>query len=161
VDRRLLSALGRFTDRVESAVVRLRATNRRTESERASCDVVVTLHPSGELRARTEEPRLEDAIDRSAKEIGLSVKNAVSLAQPPSVPSRITETPYALEVVQDGNRISLHQRQMLERPENYLRSVAVREYWRPPGVEDDEGPEEKVGSRWNSSVQGNESHFNL
>jgi len=156
VDLRLLSALGRFSDRIESAVVRLRARNRRTESERASCDVVVTLHPSGEFRSRAEEPRLEDAIDRSVNEIGLSVESAVSLAQPLSVPSRITEKPIGhdtLEVVLDGNRISLDQRQMLERPKNYLRPVAVREYWRPPGVEDNEGPEERSASPWSSSFQ--------
>ena len=146
VDLRLLSALGRFSDRIESGVVRLRALNGRTVSETTHCDVLVRLYPSGELRARANEPRLEDAIDRAAKEIGLSVENAVSLPQPLAVPSRNMDKPVghgALEVVLDDNRISLHEREMLETPESYLGPVAIREYWRPPGVEDDKGPGEK------------------
>ena len=36
-----------------------------------------------------------------------------------------------LEIVLKDNWISQHQREMLERPENYLRPIRVREYWRP------------------------------
>lgn len=148
VDSRLLTALGRFCDQIESGVVRLRVTHGRTVSDTTSADVVVSLYPSGEVRARAQAARLDKAIDRVAKDIGLSVENALSpsQSQPPSVPYRVTEKaigPSALEVVLDGNRISQHQREMLERPENYLRPVVVREYWRPPGAENDGRPQEQ------------------
>lgn len=42
-----------------------------------------------------------------------------------------------LEIVLKDNWISQHQREMLERPENYLRPIRVREYWRPP-IEENE-----------------------
>ena len=48
---------------------------------------------------------MEDAIDQAAKEIGVRVENAVSEAQPASVPSRVVEKAIghgALEVVLDG-----------------------------------------------------------
>jgi ribosome-associated translation inhibitor RaiA len=146
VDLRLLSTLGPFRDRIESTVVHLRARNARSVPDTTSSDVVVRLYPSGEVRARAQQPRMEDAIDQAAKEIGVRVENAVSEAQPASVPSRVVEKAIghgALEVVLDGNRISQLQREMLERPKNYLRPVVVREYWRPPGAENDERPEER------------------
>jgi hypothetical protein len=48
----------------------------------------------------------------------------------------------AREILLDDNRISRHQRELMERPENYLRPIRVREYWRPPGIDDNELPEE-------------------
>ena len=63
---------------------------------------------------------MEDAIDQAAKEIGVSVEDAVSQPQPVSVPSCVVEKAIghgALEVVLKGNRISELQREMLERPE--------------------------------------------
>jgi hypothetical protein len=125
--------------------VRLRAMNARTVGDTTGCDVEVRLYPSGEVRARAQEPRLEEAIDQAAKDIGLSVEDAVSQPQRVSVPSRIMEEPIAhgaFEVVLKGTRISQNQREMLERPENYLRPVVVREYWRPPAAENDERPQE-------------------
>jgi hypothetical protein len=59
--------------------------------------------------------------------------------------TRVTEGPSgngALEIVLDGNSISQQQREMLERPEHYLRPVRVREYWRPPDTDEDTFPEE-------------------
>ena len=47
----------------------------------------------------------------------------------------------ALEIVLDGNRISHETREMLERPENELRPVRIREYRRPAEVEDGAWPQ--------------------
>jgi hypothetical protein len=60
----------------------------------------------------------------------------------PGSPSPVDAGSSTLEIVLKDNQISLHQRKMLERPENYLRPIRVREYWRPPGVEDNQVPEE-------------------
>ena len=49
VDLRLLSTLGPFRDRIESAVVHLRARNARSVLDTTSSDVVVRLYPSGEV----------------------------------------------------------------------------------------------------------------
>lgn len=48
----------------------------------------------------------------------------------------------ALEIVLDNNRISHQMREMLERPENYLRPVRIREYWRAPWADDAAPPKE-------------------
>ena len=42
-----------------------------------------------------------------------------------------------LEIFLDDNRISQHLREMLERPENYLRPIRIRESWRLRNVEED------------------------
>ena len=145
VEGRLLSALGLFRDRIQSAHVHVRATNDRTVRDITSCDVAVNLYPSGEVRARAQKPRMEESINQAVNEIRAMIENAVSQPQPASAPSHVVKEAIrrgAFEVVLDSNRISQHQREMLERPENYLRPVMVREYWRPPGVEHGERPEE-------------------
>jgi ribosome-associated translation inhibitor RaiA len=138
VEFRLWSALRPFREHVASAVMNLRGRLDRSQPATAGCDVVVTLHPSGEVRAGAQDARLEEAIDRAIEGIREAVKYAVS--QP------VVRTPIghgALEIVLDGNRISQHHREMLERPENYLRPVIVREYWRPSEVEHDEPTEKR------------------
>jgi hypothetical protein len=93
-------------------------------------------------------PQMEVSIERAAQAIRAAVDREV--AQRSLLPgslsmTRVTGDPApqgALEIVLDGNRISQHQREMLERPENYLRPVRIREYWRPPGAEEDAFPEE-------------------
>ena len=143
---RLLSALGPFRKHIELAVVHLGAGSDRTQSDTTSCDVVVTLLPSGEVRARAREGRMEGAIDRATERIGGAVEHAVSQTQAPSAASPVVRHAIghgAIELVLDGNRISQHDREMLERPENYLRPVIAREYWRPPGAEHEEPLEER------------------
>jgi hypothetical protein len=46
--------------------------------------------------------------------------------------------PDALELVLHDNQISQEQREWLERPENYLRPIRIRGYWRRP-LEVEEG----------------------
>jgi hypothetical protein len=73
----------------------------------------------------------------------IEVEREVSRRQAaPRAPHAAEAEPDALELVLDGNQISQQQREWLERPENYLRPIRIREYWRPSGVEDDEVPQE-------------------
>jgi ribosomal subunit interface protein len=134
VESRLLSALGRFTTRIKSVAVHLEARRSRTQSDTAACGIVVSLHPSGMIRSGAEDSRMHAAIDRATAAIGAQVEREVmrtrrSAASTPVVGERLHDR--AMELVQHDDRISQQQREMLERPENYLRPIRVREYWRP------------------------------
>jgi ribosome-associated translation inhibitor RaiA len=140
---RLLSALGPFGAHIQGVAVRLRAGTGHAQSDTTLCEVAVGLHPSGEVRARAEDAQMAVAIDRTAEDIRSAVEREVSrLQMVPGSPSPVDAGSSTLEIVLKDNQISLHQRKMLERPENYLRPIRVREYWRPPGVEDNQVPEE-------------------
>jgi ribosome-associated translation inhibitor RaiA len=140
---RLLSALGPFGAHIESVLARLRASTGRAQPDTTICDVAVSLYPSGKVRARAEDASMPFAIDQAAEDIGAAVDREVSrLKTVPSASRGIGVGSETLEIVLDDNRISQHLREWMERPENYLRPIRVREYWRPPGVEDNEGPEE-------------------
>jgi hypothetical protein len=107
------------------------------------CDVGVSLRPSGDVRARAEDAEMHVAIDCAAEHVRGAVEREVSRLQAaPRAPHAAEAEPDALELVLDGNQISQQQREWLERPENYLRPIRIRELWRPPGVEDDEVPQE-------------------
>jgi ribosome-associated translation inhibitor RaiA len=144
VEARLLGALDQFRDRIEIVRVHLRTRIGRNEPDATGCEVVARFRPAGEVRVRTEYPEMQVSIARAAQAIRAAVEREVS--QPSLVPrspvTGDTITDDAVEIVLDGNRISQHQREMLERPENYLRRVRIREYWRPPSVEEDTLPEE-------------------
>ena len=142
---RMLSALGPFGAYIEMVVVRLQAKTGHAQPDTTAFDVTVSLHPSGDVRARAGDAQMAVAIDRAADDIRSAVEHEVSrLLTVPGAPSPAGEDAGSgtLELVLKDNQISLHQRKMLERPENYLRPIRVREYWRPPGVEDHEVPEE-------------------
>jgi ribosome-associated translation inhibitor RaiA len=140
---RMLSALGSFGDYIEMVVVRLQARPGHTQSDTTICDVAVSLHPSGDVRARAEDAKMPVAIDRAAEDIRGAVEREVSRLKAVSGAPRVMRAgAEALEMVLDDNRISQHQRELMERPENYLRPIRVHEYWRPPGVDDNEVPEE-------------------
>ena len=129
VKSRLVSALGPFTDRIASVAVRLEASRSRTQPDMAACGIVVSLHPSGVVRSRAEDFRVHAAIDRAAAGIGIEVEREVlrtrrAAASPPVVGDRQHDR--ALELVLDEGQLSQHQREMLERPENDLRTVRVR-----------------------------------
>ena len=117
----------------------------KTQPDTTVCDagVSVSLRPSGDVRARAEDAEMRVAIDRAAEHVRDAVEREVSRLQAaPRAPHAAEAEPDALELVLDGNQISQRQREWLERPENYLRPIRIREYWRPPGVEDDEVPQE-------------------
>jgi hypothetical protein len=148
VAARLLAALGQFRGQIEFVRVDLRTRVGRQEPDTAICEVAASLRPAGEVRVQAGHPQMAVSIERAAQAIRAAVEREVakrsSLAGSPSA-ARVTGDPTAqraLDIVLDGNRISQHHREMLERPENYLRPVRIREYWRPPGVEEDSLPEE-------------------
>ena len=93
--------------------------------------VVVTLRPSGEVSAGAQQAGMEDAIDRATDTVPHAVEHAMSQPRTVSAASPVEGSAMehgALEIVLDGNRILQYQREMLERPENYMRPVIVREY---------------------------------
>lgn len=142
---RLLLALRPFGAHIQFVVVRLRTGTGHGQPDAPLCEIAVSLHRSGEVRAQAEDTQMAVAIDRAANDIRVAVEREVSRLQSvPGPPSRVGENAgsSALEIVPDDNRMAQDQREWLERPANYLRPVRVREYWRPPGVEDNEEPQE-------------------
>jgi ribosome-associated translation inhibitor RaiA len=143
VGSRLLSALGPFVDHIESVGVRLQTGTFHSRPDTTICDVAVSLRPSGAVRAWGEDVTMSGAITRASADIRDAVEREVSRLQAAPAAHRAASVGAdALEIVLDDNRISQLQREWLERPENYLRPVRVREYWRPPGVEDGALPQE-------------------
>jgi ribosomal subunit interface protein len=140
---KLLSTLGQFRASIGSVDVNLGTSKGRNRPDTTACEIVVNLHPSGEVRWRVEHEWMHVAIDRASSGIAAEVEREIlqmrpAVASPPAIGDRPRDR--ALELVLDDNRISHHQREMLERPENYLRPVRVRERWRPPGAEKMNGP---------------------
>ena len=98
------------------------------------CDVAARLRPTGEVRARAEDMRMDRQITRAASDIGGGVDREGF--RPPAAPraSRAADAgPDALELVLHDNQITQQLREWLERPENYLRPIRIREY--RPGAE--------------------------
>jgi hypothetical protein len=82
---------------------------------------------------------MSGAITRASADIRDAVEREVSRQQAAPAAHRAASVGAdVLEIVLDDNRISQLQREWLERPENYLRPIRIREYWRPSGVEDGE-----------------------
>ena len=137
VQSRLLKALRPFDGRIQFVDVHLHARVGRDQAGTYSCEIVVNLRPSGEVRARTEDAEMEVSVDRAADKARVAVEDDVA-QPPPEWPLATGEgAGGAIEIVLDDNRISQHQRELLERPENYLRPVRFRQYWRPPQVVDE------------------------
>jgi hypothetical protein len=61
-----------------------------------------------------------------------------TVASPPATDGPLHDP--TLELVLDDNRISHQQREILDRPENYLRPVRVRERWRPTPTAEGDAP---------------------
>ena len=148
VEARLREALWQFHSRIEFVRVHLRTRVGRHEPDTTSCEVTAGLRPTGEVRVRIDESEMQASVDRAAEAIHAAVDREF-LPRPSFTDSlsvtRVNERPSgngALEIVLDGNTLSRHQREMLERPEHYLRPVHIREYWRPPDAEEDTLPEE-------------------
>jgi ribosome-associated translation inhibitor RaiA len=138
LESRLFDVLRSLHDRIRSVAVRLQTRVGRNQPDTISCEIVVNLHPSGQVRARADEQQMLVSVDRVARAIRATVEHLRSHAAPLPEARRAADSPGgALQMVLDDNRISQLQREMLERPENYLRSVGVREYWSPPVADDD------------------------
>jgi ribosome-associated translation inhibitor RaiA len=149
VESRLLGALASFSAHIQSVAAHLRLRVGRHQPDMTTCDIVVGLHPSGEVSVRTEDALMQRAVDQAVRAIRTAVEREVLKPRPSRESPPVTRptTANQLEIVLDDNRISQQQRRLLERPENYLRPVRVGEYWRPPGVEDVALPEELAEQR--------------
>lgn len=140
---RLQSALGPFSRHIESVDVRLETKTPHTPRDTTACDVTVKLRPTGEVRARAEDAKMDSAIVRACSDLRCAVESEVSrLHAAPRTFDAADVSPDPLDLVLRDNKISLQQRKRLDRPENYLRPIRIREYWRPPGADDDEVPQE-------------------
>lgn len=124
---RLLPALSPFGAHIQFVVVRLRAGTGHERPDAPLCQIAVSLHPSGEVRAQAEDAQMAVAIDRAANDIRGAVEREVSrLRSVPSSPSPVGDAGSgALEIARDDNRITQHQREWLERPEDSRRRSAV------------------------------------
>jgi ribosomal subunit interface protein len=142
VESRLLSAIGQFRSRIESVRVSLDASRDRRASNGAVSEIAVHLRPSGSIRSRAEHSEMRVAVDRAIGQVRSELEREIARI-PRTVPTakEIERShDHTLDIMLDDNRISHHQRELLERPENYLRPVRVRERWRSHrDVEDDIG----------------------
>jgi hypothetical protein len=85
-----------------------------------------------------EGSALNSAIERAIAEIGSLVEREMLRQRLPTASPHLVESGLsdrALGIALDDNRISHHQREMLESPENYLRPIRLIEQWRPPDSE--------------------------
>ena len=125
-ESRLLSSLSPLRSCIQLAIVRLGIRTGEGYRQLTSCDVVVTLRPSGEVRARTEDVHMDVAIATASERIRAAVERAVSqarptLVSPPAAHASSTE-PIGIAL---NTGMSQHDREPLDGPENELR--------RPPG----------------------------
>ena len=136
VESRLFEALRSFDPDVQSAIVRLSAVGRH-EAGGTSCEIVVSLRATGELRVRTEDAQMQTSIDRAIRAIRSAVEREVSkpVSASMAAPERAGVNG-AFELPLHDNWISQQQREMLERPEHYLRPVRIRPYSAVPRMAD-------------------------
>jgi ribosome-associated translation inhibitor RaiA len=147
VESCLWTALGAFDAWIDLVVVQLRAGVGRNQPDSTRCEILVTLRPSGDVHASADDPQMRVSIARATDAIRAAVEREVArLSVLPGSPPAARETTAggALDFVLDDNVISHQQREMLERPENYLRPIRMRESWRPPGAGDYAVPDQLV-----------------
>lgn len=77
IERRLLFALGRFTDRLEDVSVVFRDLNGSRGGIDAACHMVARLRPGGAVRVEETCGDLYSAIDRAADRLGHAVSREV------------------------------------------------------------------------------------
>ena len=65
---RLLPALSPFGAHIQFVIVRLRAGTGHGQPDTPLCEIAVSLHPSGEVRAQAEDAQMAVAIDRAAND---------------------------------------------------------------------------------------------
>jgi ribosome-associated translation inhibitor RaiA len=145
VESRVQSALGRFRGRVKSVAVHLETPRSRIHPDIGVCGIVVSLHPSGQVRSRVEHPWMQVAINRAALGIADEVERDFARTRPAVAPLRLHDQ--GLEVLLDENRPSHHPSETLERRDNIRRLPPVRELWKPPGAEDVRVPNARRSDR--------------
>lgn len=127
VESRLSEALRSFAPHIQSTVVHLSA-QAGGEAGGTSCEIVVSFRATGEVRVRTEDPQMQTSIERAIRVIRSAVEREMS--KPVSASTAAPEHAVvdgAFELLLHDNWISQQQREMLERPKNYLRPVRIRQ----------------------------------
>ena len=81
-ESRLLSSLSPLRSCIQLVIVRLEILTGEGYRQPTSCNVVVTLRPSGEVRARTEDVHMDVAIATASDRISAAVERAVAQAGP-------------------------------------------------------------------------------
>lgn len=111
---RLQSALGPFSAHLESVDVRLETNTLHAHPGTTACDVVVKLRPTGEVRARAEDAKMNNAIARACSDLRGAVESEVSrLHAAPRTFRAADVSPDPLDLVLHDNKISLQQRKRL------------------------------------------------
>lgn len=155
VETQVLAALGRFDASIALVEVHLGAVRGRATPDKTVCSVIVTLHPHGDVRSIASHAWMNVAITRAACDAGSQVDQELRRRRHTAAPA-VGRHENPLELVLDGNRISQWQREMLERPENYLRPVVIRERWANGDGDEHAAPHRNVrpdgptrdGRRW-------------
>jgi ribosomal subunit interface protein len=124
VQSKLLSTLGRFRGRIGSVAVNLATSNGRSRPDTTACEIVVNVHPAGEVRRRAEHEWMHVAIDRAASRIGDEIERELLRRASEGAP------PSAGRAHQIG--LSHRKRSVREWPAHDLRPLRVSERWRPP-----------------------------
>jgi len=143
VQSKLLHRLGEFRDRIRSVEVNLSTAKGRTRPDGAACEIVVNIHPSGEVRRRAEHEWLHVAIDQAASTVSAETERQMreagpTLESPPCVGERLHDA--VLELALDDDSVIHQQREMLERPERYVQPSRVTERWEPTRPAEVDGP---------------------
>ncbi len=82
VQSRLLPSLGQFRDRIGSVDVKLTTSKGRSRPDTTGCEIVVNVHPWGEVRRRAEHQWMHVAIDRAASGIDRDVQRELLRTTP-------------------------------------------------------------------------------
>ena len=127
VQSRLLPRLGQFRDRIGSVDVNLAASKGRPDT--TACEIVVNVHPYGEIRRRAEHEWMHVAIDRAASGIVSDVRREL-VRTVHTAPSRV-----AGDRAHDS-RIPPRRPDVGERPEGRLPPARGRERWWTPRTEE-------------------------
>jgi ribosome-associated translation inhibitor RaiA len=134
-ESRLWSSLSPLQSSIQLVTARLEIRTGEGDRQPTSCDVVVTLRPSGEVRARTGDVHMDVAIATASERIRAAVERAVSQApgfvSPPAAHASSTE-PLRIAL---NTEMSQYDRESIDGPENELRRRPAGEDWKPPGVD--------------------------
>jgi ribosome-associated translation inhibitor RaiA len=154
VESRLLSAIGSFRGLIESVTVTLDATGSRSDPGGVVCEIDVRLRPSGGLRSGAEHSEMQVALDRALAHVRLQLDPHIARTSSTAVPAIDIAPSFgpAMDVMFDDDRLSHLQRELLERPDNVLRPVRVRERWRSHG-DVDAAPGDRAAGRGHQRSQ--------
>jgi hypothetical protein len=138
-----LRPLSRFRSRIRLVSVNLAIGIREGLCLPANCDVIVSLRPSGEVRVRNEDMHVDVVIAKTSELLRGAVERELSQGRPVPPSPRGTQGPAAEGIaVAADSAMSPRKRKRSDRREYELWQMPAGEYWRSPGLDADEGPEQ-------------------